>query len=97
MVIVIISWLFLGLVVGFIASRIVDLRGDEPLIGIGAAVVGAVIGGLLYKMMATEAYVAWAVGNMLWAAIGAALAVTAFHLIRSRSIVKDRQSVRYSS
>lgn len=96
MAFVVISWIILGAIVGFIASKIVDLRGDEPLIGIAAAVAGGVVGGLLFKMRAAEPYEAWAMGNILAVVVGAAAAVTVFHLIRSCSIDKTQQTVRTS-
>src|SRR3954471_17161418 len=48
MLIGIIGWLLVGLIAGFIASKLVNLRGDEPGIGIAVASVAAVVGGWLY-------------------------------------------------
>jgi hypothetical protein len=39
------GWIVRGLIAGFIATKIVNLRGDEPELSIG---MGAVIGGWLY-------------------------------------------------
>lgn len=96
MVLVIISWVVLGLIVGFAASKIVNLRGDEPLIGILAALSGAIVAGLIFKFRAVEPYEAWTAGNAIWTVAGAAIAVTIYHLIRSRSISKDQGTVRSS-
>ena len=39
----IIGWLAVALLVGFIASKVVDLHGDDPRLGYVAACAGAVV------------------------------------------------------
>ena len=96
MVFAFIGWLIAGLVIGFVASKLVDLRGDEPLIGIIIAVVGAMIGGFLYHMIGGTEITPWNMPALLAAAAGAIVAVAIYHLIRSRTINKDVQTVRRS-
>jgi uncharacterized membrane protein YeaQ/YmgE (transglycosylase-associated protein family) len=45
----VLGWAFLGFIAGFIASKLVNLRGDEPQIGIILGAVGGVIGGWLFS------------------------------------------------
>ena len=45
------SWLLVGLIAGFIASKIVNLRGDDSRLGIAAAVSGAFAGAVIYRMV----------------------------------------------
>lgn len=92
----IIGWALVGLVVGFIASKFVNLRGDEPLVGILCAMGGALCGGLLYAYFSGRGVVAWDLWSLVIAAGGAAVTVATYHAIRSRSISHEQQSVRRS-
>jgi uncharacterized membrane protein YeaQ/YmgE (transglycosylase-associated protein family) len=51
----IISWIILGLVAGFIGSKIVNKRGEGIIIDIVLGVVGAVVGGYLVLCSASSA------------------------------------------
>ena len=45
----IVTWIILGLISGFIASMIVNKRGEGILIDIVLGVVGAVVGGWIFN------------------------------------------------
>ena len=92
----IIGWVLVGLVVGFVATKFVNLRGDEPLIGILAGLAGAIVGGVLFAVISGRGVQAWDVWALLCAAAGAAVGAAGYHLIRSRSISHDSQTVRRS-
>ena len=95
MLVSIIIWVVLGAIVGAIASKFVDMRGDSPLIGIGAAAAGALVLGLVYRIASGNPET-WSILGLALAAIGGVVGVTVFHLIRARSISRDRQTVRSS-
>ena len=96
MAIGIISWIVIGLVAGFIATKFVNLRGDDPLVGIICAVVGGIVGGVLFSVISGRGVVPWDLWSMLVAAVGAAAGAAIYHIIRSRSISHGQQSVRRS-
>ncbi len=96
MIFAIASWVLLGLLVGFIVSKLVDLRGDDPLIGILAGLGGGIVGGIAHAVVSGRGVVAWDVWNLLFAMIGAAAGASLWHAIRSRSISHDRGTVRSS-
>ena len=96
MLIAIISWVLVGLAIGFVATKLVDLRGDEPLISIGVAVIGAFVAGFVYRWLATSAEDGWSPLSIAAAAAGAVVAVGIYHLIRSKTISRDVQTVRRS-
>jgi uncharacterized membrane protein YeaQ/YmgE (transglycosylase-associated protein family) len=50
----IIGWLLLGVIAGFIASRIVGARGQGLLLDIVLGVVGAIVGGVLFSAFGAE-------------------------------------------
>lgn len=95
MLVSLIIWVVIGAIVGAIAIKFVDTRGDSPMLGIGAAVAGAVIVGGAHRFLSGNVEL-WSVLGMCLAAVGAAAGAAIYHLIRSRSISHDRQSVRSS-
>ena len=96
MMIGMLSWIAVGALVGFIASKMVSLRGDEPLLGIGCAVGGAILSAALYRMISGTVVTAWTPWSLCFAAIGAIVAVTTWHLVRSRTITHERFTTRRS-
>jgi hypothetical protein len=94
MLLSILGWVAVGLVVGFVASRVVNLRGDDWKLGAGAAAGGAIAGGLLFCVISGTT--AWNPWGLLWAAGAALLGVIVWHAVRSRSISHDRQTQRSS-
>lgn len=92
----ILGWLVVGLLVGFVASKVVNLRGDDPRFGIGAAVLGAVVAAVVYTVASGAGVSAWNAWSLLWAAVGATVGAVAWHAIRSRSISHDSYVARRS-
>ena len=45
------AWIILGLISGFLASKIVNKTGEGFFLDIGLCIVGAFIGGLLFKTL----------------------------------------------
>lgn len=96
MAIGIISWIVIGLVAGFIATKLVNLRGDDPLVGILCALGGAVVAGILFSVISGRGVAAWDIWSMLCAAVGGVAGAAGYHVIRSRSISRGQQSIRRS-
>jgi uncharacterized membrane protein YeaQ/YmgE (transglycosylase-associated protein family) len=92
----ILGWLVVGFIVGFVASKMVNLRGDDPKLGIFAAVGGAFGAGVLHAMIGSVSVSAWNPWSVLVAVIGAVVGVVIWHIIRSRTISHGRQTVRSS-
>ena len=49
-----ISWIILGLIAGFIGSKIVNKTGEGLILDIVLGVVGAVIGGYLFNLFGAQ-------------------------------------------
>jgi uncharacterized membrane protein YeaQ/YmgE (transglycosylase-associated protein family) len=94
--VVLLSWVAAGLVIGFIASKAVNLRGDDSRLGIGAAVGGALLVAVIYSLVAGHPMVAWALRPFVAAVIGAVVGVILWHAIRSRTVSHDRYVPRRS-
>ena len=44
------GWVVVGVFIGFVASKFVNLRGDDPKLGMAAAVFGAFVGAIIYRI-----------------------------------------------
>lgn len=85
MIIGIIGWVIVGLIAGFIASKFVNLHGDDPSISIGLSGIAAVVGGWLYSVISGAAVTYFNVWSLLFACIAAVVALVIWHLARRRS------------
>ena len=92
----VVGWIVVGLLVGFIARKIVNLHGDDPLGGIGVAAIAAVVLGAAYSIISGNGVSAWNLWSIIFAALGAIVAVVTWHLIRSRYVSRGPQSIRRS-
>jgi uncharacterized membrane protein YeaQ/YmgE (transglycosylase-associated protein family) len=82
----IIAWLVLGLLAGFIASKIVNRQGNEGLLmNIVIGVVGAEVGGWLFRLFGMSGATGLNVYSLLVAVVGATILLFIYHqLIRRR-------------
>ena len=91
-----IAWVVIGVVVGFIFSKAIDLRGDDPRFGVAAAAAGSIVAALLYRLIGGTPVSAFNVWGLIWAAIGAVIGAAVWHAVRSRSISHAGYTVRRS-
>jgi uncharacterized membrane protein YeaQ/YmgE (transglycosylase-associated protein family) len=96
MILGIIGWLAAGLLVGFVVSKFVDLHGDDPILGIGAAVGGALVGAVLYTVITGAGVSTFNAWSLFWAIVGAIVGVTTCHLVRARYVTREKFSRRSS-
>jgi uncharacterized membrane protein YeaQ/YmgE (transglycosylase-associated protein family) len=95
-ILAVVEWVVVGLVVGFVASKLVNLHGDDPKLGVFSAVGGAVVGAALYTLFSGAGMGAWVPWALACAALGAAGGALAWHAVRSRSISRERYVPRRS-
>jgi uncharacterized membrane protein YeaQ/YmgE (transglycosylase-associated protein family) len=78
------AWVFLGLIAGFIASKIVSRTGQGLVLDITLGVVGAIIGGSLFTTFGMAGVTGFNAYSLLIAVVGAAILLAAYHAV-SRS------------
>jgi uncharacterized membrane protein YeaQ/YmgE (transglycosylase-associated protein family) len=78
----ILAWIVLGLVAGFIGSKIVNKRGEGLLLDILLGVVGAVVGGWLAGFFGLAGVTGLNLYSIVIAVAGAVVVLAVFHAIR---------------
>jgi uncharacterized membrane protein YeaQ/YmgE (transglycosylase-associated protein family) len=78
----ILAWLVLGLIAGFIGSKIVNKRGDGLFLDIILGIVGAIVGGYLFQMFGAHGVTGLNIYSLFVAVIGAILTLVIYHAIR---------------
>jgi uncharacterized membrane protein YeaQ/YmgE (transglycosylase-associated protein family) len=78
------AWIVLGLVAGFIASKIVNKSGEGFILDIVLGIVGAVVGGWLFTAFGMAGVTGFNLYSLLVAIAGAALLLVLYHAVVSR-------------
>lgn len=80
-----IAWIVLGLIAGFIASKIVNKSGEGMLMDIILGIVGAVIGGWLFRTFGMPGVTGFNLYSLGVAVVGAAVFLIVYHALTRRS------------
>ena len=67
----ILAWIVLGLIAGFIASKIVNHTGSGLVMDIVLGVVGALVGGFVFSLFGAVGVTGFNIYSMLVATVGA--------------------------
>jgi len=82
-----IAWIVLGLIAGFIASKIVNKTGDGLVLDIVLGVIGAVVGGYLFQTFGMAGVTGVNLYSVLVAVVGAVVVLFVYHaLIRRKAV-----------
>jgi uncharacterized membrane protein YeaQ/YmgE (transglycosylase-associated protein family) len=81
----IIGWLILGLIAGFIASKLVNKSGQGVVLDIVLGVIGAVVGGYLFTFFGADPVTGLNIYSMVVAVIGAVVVLFIYHAVTGRS------------
>lgn len=76
------AWIVLGLIAGFIASKIVNKQGEGLILDIVLGIVGALAGGWLFNALGASGVTGLNLYSLLVAVIGAVLLLVVYHTIR---------------
>jgi uncharacterized membrane protein YeaQ/YmgE (transglycosylase-associated protein family) len=78
----ILGWIILGLIAGFIASKIVNKQGQGFFLDIVLGIVGALVGGWLFEFIGHAGVTGFNIYSMFVAIIGAIVVLVVYHAIR---------------
>ncbi len=76
------AWIVLGLIAGFLGSKIVNKSGEGLLLDIVLGVIGAVVGGWLFNMFGAPGVSGLNLYSLVVAVVGAVLVLVIYHAIR---------------
>jgi uncharacterized membrane protein YeaQ/YmgE (transglycosylase-associated protein family) len=83
----IIGWLILGLIAGFIGSKIVNREGQGFFLNVALGIVGAIVGGLIFSAFGAEGVSGLNIYSMIVAVLGSIVVLVAYHaLAGTRSV-----------
>jgi uncharacterized membrane protein YeaQ/YmgE (transglycosylase-associated protein family) len=80
----IISWLILGLIAGFIGSKIVNSSGQGLWLDIALGIVGAIVGGVLFSAVGMQGVTGLNIWSMIIAVIGSVVVLWGYHALMGR-------------
>lgn len=82
----IIAWILLGLVAGFIGSKLVNKTGEGLVMDIVLGVVGAVVGGFIFNMFGGAGVTGLNLYSLVVAVIGAVVVLLIYHAVVRRRV-----------
>ena len=80
----IVAWLILGGIAGFVASKIINRRGEGILVDIVLGIIGAVVGGFLFNQFDAAGVTGLNLYSILVAIIGAIIVLVIYHALVGR-------------
>ena len=79
------AWIILGLIAGFIGSKLVNKRGEGVLLDIILGIVGAVVGGFLFNRFGAAGVTGLNLYSLLVAVVGAVIVLVIYHALFNRT------------
>lgn len=80
----ILAWLVVGLIAGFLASKVINKTGSGIVLDIVLGVVGALVGGFVFNSLGHSAPTGINLYSIFVAFIGAVIVLVVYHLIFRR-------------
>ena len=78
----ILAWIILGLVAGFIGSKLVNKTGEGFVFDVLLGIVGAVVGGFLFRLVGAAGVSGLNVYSLIVAVIGSVVFLLVYHFVR---------------
>jgi len=82
------AWIVLGLIAGFVGSKLVNKTGEGVFLDIVLGVVGAVVGGYIFTVFGAHGVTGVNLYSILVAVVGAVLVLVAYHAIKGAGRVR---------
>jgi uncharacterized membrane protein YeaQ/YmgE (transglycosylase-associated protein family) len=80
----IISWIILGLIAGFIASKIVNKQGQGFWLDIALGIIGALVGGFLFDLFGASGVSGLNIYSMIVAIVGSVVVLAIYNALTGR-------------
>ncbi len=83
----ILAWIVLGLVAGFLASKIVNNTGEGMIVDILLGIAGAIVGGWLFNSVGAAGATGLNIYSLLVAVVGAIIVLLLYHALFRRRML----------
>jgi uncharacterized membrane protein YeaQ/YmgE (transglycosylase-associated protein family) len=83
----ILGWILLGLIAGFIASKIVNSGGQGLLLDIVLGIVGAIVGGFLFSLFGATGITGFNIYSLIVAVLGSIVVLWVYHALMGRRTI----------
>jgi uncharacterized membrane protein YeaQ/YmgE (transglycosylase-associated protein family) len=80
----IIAWIIVGLIGGYLASRVVNKSGEGMLRDIFLGILGGIVGGIIFRAFGSRGVTGFNVWSILVAFFGGVVVLVVYHAIRGR-------------
>jgi uncharacterized membrane protein YeaQ/YmgE (transglycosylase-associated protein family) len=78
------GWILLGLISGFVASKMVNRTGEGFFLDIILGIVGAIVGGFIFTAVGASGITGFNLYSMVVAVIGAIVVLVTYHALFRR-------------
>jgi len=79
-----ISWIILGLIAGFIGSKIVNRQGQGFWLNIALGIIGALVGGFLFNFFGATGITGLNIWSMIVAIVGSVVVLWVYNALMAR-------------
>jgi len=79
------GWIILGLIAGWIGSKIVNKTGEGLIMDIVLGIVGALVGGWLFQEVGHQGITGFNLYSMFVAVIGSVIVLLLYHAVARRN------------
>lgn len=76
------AWIVLGLIAGFLGSKIINRRGQGVIVDILLGITGALAGGYLFRLFGQSGITGFNIWSVFVATAGAILVLVSYHAVR---------------
>jgi uncharacterized membrane protein YeaQ/YmgE (transglycosylase-associated protein family) len=80
----ILSWIILGLIAGFIGSKLVESQGQGFWLNMALGIIGALVGGFLFSLFGAEGVTGLNVWSMIVAVAGSIVVLLIYNAATGR-------------
>ena len=82
----ILAWLVLGLIAGFIGSKLVNKTGEGLILDIVLGIIGAVAGGFIFNLFGGAGVTGLNLYSLVVAVIGSVVVLLVYHAVIRRRV-----------
>ncbi|MFK8253647.1 GlsB/YeaQ/YmgE family stress response membrane protein [Ancylobacter terrae] len=80
----VLGWILLGLIAGWLGSKLVNKSGQGMLLDIVLGIVGAVVGGVIFNFFGAAGVTGFNIWSLIVAVIGSVVVLWLYHQLSGR-------------